>query len=210
MTNYLKDSFRKELNGVTTSTKSSISDRLSVVHLVPQKTSHGPNADHAEAIAALANKRQFLFCYFIVSLVDQSTHSRFPSFHHTFEADQHVPKICGILGSYWNILHPTYALAAASLWPSATGDTESLESISTYFWTVYFDQMLSRFTTIALSNDHRLNEPKIKAAIMEEMLSACRCPVSSLRPYSKSEPNLIEIKEMIACFERNAKWRMVL
>jgi hypothetical protein len=113
---YHKDYFHLELAHVVGSNDFAenphgafASTRLSICELVP-------NSHPESKLESLNDPVRFLFCYFFSSLLDQAFHSSLKEEHHHFEKHFGYPKLCGIFGSYWSILHPNLILLAATLY----------------------------------------------------------------------------------------------
>ena len=92
-------------------------ERLSLIVLHPNEPSSGFNwrAQHTSFIN-LERKMEFVFCYFLVSLFDQTLHFCGSPYHRSFEVDTCYPKPVGVLSGYHYIWHPKHLLHIASYW----------------------------------------------------------------------------------------------
>jgi len=185
MNSYFSDSFATDAASILRCTNSSITDRLSLVHMIPPACSYDPHNPHSQALSRLDSPRLFLFAFFMLSMLDQATHSRFAKYHWEFEKQNSIPKPCGILGSYWSIYHPSYILAAASLWANE-GEID-FAILANQFWQRELTTRIDRFAAKVTAQDARLNQKNITSAITEEITQESHYAVGSLSPFSKKE-----------------------
>jgi hypothetical protein len=201
MNSYLSDSFATDVARVLRCTNSSIVDRLSLVHMVPSACSCDPRNPYSQALSGLASPRQFLYAFFMLSMLDQATHSRFAKYHWQFEKQNFIPKPCGILGSYWSIYHPSYILAAASLWPNE--DDIDFSSLAKLFWQQELTIRIDKFAARVTAQDARLNQNNITSAITEEITQKSHYAVGSLSPFSKKEADHNQASDLLVSFLEN-------
>lgn len=194
MAAYFAGEFWSELSFVMRSSVGSITDRLSVVHMVPAGASFDPRGPHLIAVSELPDPQLFLGCFFMASLTDQSVHASFKDGHYEFERRWAIPKPCGILGSYWSIFHPSIILCAASLWKS-TGDSTWQENCS-YYWESWVVGAVSD----ACQTNEQMVEQVIRTVRNEAILAH-----ATLRPFSKSEPDLVTVNRLLGAFRSHGK-----
>jgi hypothetical protein len=137
----------------------------------------------------------------MLSMLDQATHSRFAKYHWEFEKQNCIPKPCGILGSYWSIYHPSYILAAASLWPKE--DENEFDTLANQFWQRELAVRLDAFAASVAGQDPRLNQKNITSAITEEITRESHYAVGSLSPFSKKEADHKQASDLLLAFLEN-------
>jgi hypothetical protein len=201
MNSYLSDSFATDATSILRCTNSSIVDRISLVHMVPPACSYDPHSPYSQALSGLESQRRFLYAYFMLSMLDQATHSRFAKYHWEFEKQNCIPKPCGILGSYWSIYHPSYILAAASLWPKE--DEIDFDTLANIFWRGELFARLNSFIANVSARDVRLNQKKIISTITEEITKESYYAVGTLSPFSKKEADHNQASDLLSAFLNN-------
>ena len=193
---YLQSQFMEDLVAVRRAYNSSV-NRISFVDMLPPWANDQRDNDHCIAISNLADPRHFLFCFFIVSLLDQSCHTAFPQTHFKFELSARIPKPCGILNSYWEIYHPTIILSAASLWPEKGGCIK-YDVTSKYFWMTHFGEMILPLNE-AINGE---SNEYIATKISDTMISACQ-QIKSLPPFVKIKTKHDSVRRMLNTFVIN-------
>jgi hypothetical protein len=201
MNSYLSDSFATDATSILRSTNSSIVDRLSLAHMVPSVYSYDPHNPYSQAFSRLDSPRLFLYAFFMLSMLDQTIHSRFSKYHLEFEKQNSIPKPCGILGSYWSIYHPSYILAAATLWPNESDIDFAI--LSNQFWQRELTARIDKFAARVTAQDARLNQNNITSAIAEEITQESHYTVGSLSPFSKKEADHKQGSGFILSFLEN-------
>jgi hypothetical protein len=193
---YLQSQFMEDLVAVRTVGNLSV-DRISFADMLPPWANYQRENGHCIAISNLADPRHFLFCFFIVSLLDQSCHTAYPQAHFNFELAARIPKPCGILNSYWEIYHPTIILSAASLWPEKGGCIK-YDVTSKYFWMTHFGEMILPLNK-AINGE---SNEYIATKISDTMISACQ-QIKSLPPFVEMKPKLDSVRRMLDAFVLN-------
>lgn len=205
---YYKDVFGNDLVNVASAPTAAITDRISIVSLIPSKKYPGLFGETAKAFQQLEHKILFLFCYYFSSLLDQAFHSALREEHDYFDRIAGYPKLCGILGSYWSNLHPSLLLLVATLYTKDQDKlvfTENLDELAEFFPGYYYEFVTQQYPRLT----GRLSAPERQREAASRLFNELSNAVAilfqphTLRPYSALPPDEVLFKSWMATIAKN-------